>query len=89
MPYFCVEVNGTNFQIFIDGKIQDAGFISRQLVEASDALQAEELAIQAVMQLEGYDSIIGSPKLKIEETEGLSKSEFDMRSSTGLIFYKS
>jgi hypothetical protein len=50
MPHYRVFLNGRNFSLKVDDRVQRLGFFTFRVIEASDGAEAERLAIEMLRQ---------------------------------------
>jgi len=50
MPHYRVFLNGRNFSLKVDDRVQRLGFFTLRVVEAADGVEAERLALEMLRQ---------------------------------------
>jgi len=50
MPHYRVFLNGRNFSLKVDDRVQRLGFFTFRVVEAADGVEAERLALEMLRQ---------------------------------------
>ncbi|HJP95836.1 MAG TPA: hypothetical protein VJ843_00535 [Candidatus Saccharimonadales bacterium] len=74
-----VLINGENFLLNIDGRVQRMGFYTTRFVEAKDAEQAEAIAVELIKRDTKLSETVlnkrgDSPMLHAEEVEEVEES---------------
>jgi len=60
MPLYRVIIHGGNLRLKVEGKWEKFGFHAPQFVEASDALRAEQVAVEDFRRSQKYQDLLAS-----------------------------
>ena len=60
MPLYRVTIHGGNFRLKVDGKWEKFGFLTPQFAQASDAVTAEQVAVEDFRRSQKYKDLLAS-----------------------------
>jgi hypothetical protein len=94
MPLYRVTIHGRNFRLNMDGKWEKFGFYTPRFAEASDAVLAEQVALEDFRHSSKYRELVerslnaesDPPVLRVEEATQVS--QVSEEKPAGLAFYK-
>ncbi|MEW6127167.1 MAG: hypothetical protein AB1757_09020 [Acidobacteriota bacterium] len=92
MQKFRVLINGENFLIEVEDKLQKMGFFVTRIIEAASMEEAEILAIDLLKQDARLKAIVRNqsddpPMLYIEEKEEIQSGDLNNINNTGFSWY--
>ncbi len=92
MPYYEVKLNGENFWMVMEDKPSKMGFYTNRYVEATDATEAENKAVQMIRDDPTFDKILNArsdpPMIYCDRISELEGNVDSPTANQGYVFYR-